>query len=327
MLMDEWENGEDLWDVQEELPPDHRSGFVAMVGKPNVGKSTLMNAWLGVKLAAVSPKPQTTRTTMLGILTRPDAQVIFVDTPGIHEPRTKLGAYMVDKAQRAIDDADLILFVADITEAPDENDRRAAQFLADNVPAALPMVLALNKADASYATPASEEVRAANRAAYESLGAFREALEISALTGMNRDALLQRIIANLPQGPRFYPEDQLTDAQERFIAAELIREQALNALEQEVPHALAVVVQEFQERENDVLYISANLFVEKDSQKGIVIGRGGSMLKQIGRDARQELEAFFETKIYLELWVKVRKNWRRNEQYLRQLGYSRPKQR
>jgi GTPase len=322
MLMEEWDNGEDLWDVQEELPPDHRSGFVAMVGKPNVGKSTLMNAWLGVKLAAVSPKPQTTRTTMLGILTRPDAQVIFVDTPGIHEPRTKLGAYMVDKAQRAIDDADLILFVADITEAPDENDRQAAQFLADNVPAALPMVLALNKADA-----VSEEVRAANRGAYESLGAFREALEISALTGMNRDALLQRIIANLPQGPRFYPEDQLTDAQERFIAAELIREQALNALEQEVPHALAVVVQEFQERENDVLYISANLFVEKDSQKGIVIGRGGSMLKQIGRDARQELEAFFETKIYLELWVKVRKNWRRNEQYLRQLGYSRPKQR
>lgn len=320
--MEEWDNGEDLWDVQEELPPDHRSGFVAMVGKPNVGKSTLMNAWLGVKLAAVSPKPQTTRTSMLGILTRPDAQVIFVDTPGIHEPRTKLGAYMVDKAQRAIDDADLILFVADITEAPDENDRQAAQFLADNVPAGLPMVLALNKADA-----ASDEVRTANRAAYESLGAFREALEISALTGMNRDALLQRIIANLPEGPRFYPEDQLTDAQERFIAAELIREQALNALEQEVPHALAVVVQDFQERENGVLYISANLFVEKESQKGIVIGRGGSMLKQIGRDARQELEAFFETKVYLELWVKVRKNWRRNEHYLRQLGYPKARRR
>ncbi len=320
--MEEWSNGEDLWSVQEELPPDHRSGFVAMVGKPNVGKSTLMNAWLGVKLAAVSPKPQTTRTSMLGILTRPDAQVIFVDTPGIHEPRTKLGAYMVDKAQRAIDDADLILFVADITEAPDENDRQAAQFLADNIPADLIMMLALNKADA-----VSEEVRATNRAAYESLGAFREALEISALTGMNRDALLERIIANLPEGPRFYPEDQLTDAQERFIAAELIREHALNALEQEVPHALAVVVQDFQERENGVLYISANLFVEKDSQKGIVIGRGGNMLKQIGRDARQELETFFETKVYLELWVKVRKNWRRNENYLRQLGYPGPKRR
>jgi GTPase len=324
--MDEWDNGEDLWDVQEELPPDHRSGFVAMVGKPNVGKSTLMNAWLGVKLAAVSPKPQTTRTSMLGILTRPDAQVIFVDTPGIHEPRTKLGAYMVDKAQRAIDDADLILFVADITEAPDENDRRAAQFLADNVPADLPVVLALNKVDAGV-VPDADEVRAANHAAYESLGAFREVLEISALTGMNRDALLQRIIANLPQGPRFYPEDQLTDAQERFIAAELIREHALNALEQEVPHAIAVVVQDFEERENGVLYISANLFVEKESQKGIVIGRGGSMLKQIGRDARHELETFFETKVYLELWVKVRKNWRRNENYLRQLGYPRPKRR
>jgi GTPase len=320
--MDEWANGEDL-SVQEELPPDHRSGFVAMVGKPNVGKSTLMNAWLGVKLAAVSPKPQTTRTSMLGILTRPDAQVIFVDTPGIHEPRTKLGAYMVDKAQRAIEDADLILFVADMTEAPDKNDRRAAQFLADNVPATLPMLLALNKADAV----SSDEMRTTNRAAYESLGAFGEVLEISALTGMNRDTLLQRLIANLPKGPRFYPEDQLTDAQERFIAAELIREHALNALEQEVPHAIAVVVQDFQERENGVLYISANLFVEKESQKGIVIGRGGSMLKQIGRDARRELETFFETKVYLELWVKVRKNWRRNEHYLRQLGYPRSKSR
>ncbi|MBC7237023.1 MAG: GTPase Era [Chloroflexi bacterium] len=307
---------------EEELPPNHRSGFVAMVGKPNVGKSTLLNAWLGVKLAPVSPKPQTTRTPILGILTRADVQVIFVDTPGIHKPRTLLGEYMLDKAQRAIDDADLILFIVDVSRPPDDEDRQAAQFLAQEAPATMPILLALNKADA-----VSEGEREAHRAAYEALGAFQESMYVSALTGLNREELLQRIIALLPKGPRFFPADQLTDAQERFVAAELIREQVLHFLEQEVPHAVAVVVQEFKERPNDVLYIAANIFVEKDSQKGIVIGHGGSMLKRIGQAARQSLEEFFGTRVYLDLWVKVRKNWRRNERYLRQLGYPPPRKR
>lgn len=311
---------QDLLSTEEELPPGHRSGFVVMVGKPNVGKSTLLNAWMGVKLAAVSPKPQTTRTSMLGILTRPDAQVILVDTPGIHQPRTKLGSYMVERAERAVDDADLILWMADMTTPPEDADRQVAQFLAESVPAGMPVLLVLNKADA---VPEAEHD--ALRGMYASLGAFGELWEVSALTGLNCDALLERIIALLPEGARLFPADQLTDAQERFVAAEFIREKVLDALSQEVPHAIAVMVEEFRERENGVLYIAANLFVEKESQKGIVIGHGGSMLKQIGADARRELEAFFGTPVYLELWIKVRKNWRRNEHYLRQLGYALPK--
>ncbi|MHB0858362.1 MAG: GTPase Era [Anaerolineae bacterium] len=302
----------------EELPPDHRSGFVALVGKPNVGKSTLLNAWLGQKVAAVSPKPQTTRNRLLGILTRPDAQAIFVDTPGIHLPRTKLGDYMVNAAKQAIPDADVVLFLVDVSEPPDEADRQIAQLMAGSK---VPVVMVQNKIDL-----VPEEEREAKRATYAALGDF-ETTAISALAGEDRDALLERVIGLLPTGPRYYPEDQLTDQEERFIAAELVREQILKLLSQEVPHAVAVVVQDFKERTEDLLYISATIYTEKDSQKGIVIGAKGATLKRIGRDARAELESFFERKVYLELWVKVRKNWRRDDQQLRQFGYTLPKDR
>jgi len=303
--------------LEQPLPPDHRSGFVALVGKPNVGKSTLLNAWLGCKLAPVSPKPQTTRTRLLGILTRPEAQVIFVDTPGIHQPSTKLGEYMVATARRAVKDADVVVFLVDATEPPDGGDEEIARLLAQGPATAL---LALNKVDL---VPAAEVP--ARLAAYQALGNFTVALPISALTGYNLDTLLEQLIALLPLGPRFYPEDQLSDQQERFIAGELIREQALHLLEQEVPHAIAVMVDEFRERENGMLYIAATIYTEKDSQKGIVIGRNGAMLKRIGSAARQALEAFFERRVYLELWVKVRHNWRRDERALRQFGYYLPK--
>lgn len=299
----------------EELPPDHRSGFVALVGKPNVGKSTLLNAWLGTKIAAVSPKPQTTRNALLGILTRPDAQIIFIDTPGIHRPRTKLGEYMVREAERAIPDADLVLFMVDASREPSEEDRQAAEVLAKR--GETPTLLVLNKADLM-----SEVEREARRLAYEQLTSFDASLYISALMGHNLDRLLDELLQRLPLGPRFYPADQLTDQQERFVAAELIREQVLHFLQQEVPHAIAVGIHEFNERPNGVLYIAAYIYTERESQKGIVIGRGGQMLKRIGREARASLEASFGCRVYLELWVKVRKNWRRSERELRRLGYA-----
>ncbi len=303
-----------------ELPPDHRSGFVALVGKPNVGKSTLLNAWLGVKIVAVSAKPQTTRNRLLGILTRPDAQAVFVDTPGIHLPRTRLGEYMVETARRAVPDADVVLFMVDASQPPTRADQEVARVLEGAQ--GVPVVLVLNKID--LLSPDEAE---AHRAAYEALGTFTASVPISALSGHNRDELLEETIALLPPGPRYYPEDQITDQQERFVAAELIRERALELLQQEVPHALAVIVQDFKPRENGVVYISATIYTERDSQKGIVIGHDGAMLKRIGREARLALEQFLETKVYLELWVKVRKNWRRDERFLRQLGYEPPKER
>jgi GTP-binding protein Era len=303
----------------EAVPPGHRSGFVAVVGKPNVGKSTLVNAWMGVRLAAVSPKPQTTRNRLLGILTREDAQVIFVDTPGIHLPRTALGDYMVSEARQAIPDADLVLLLVDLSTPPNAADEEAARLVAQAVQ--VPAILVLNKADllADLPSPADVEARLA---AYRALGQFDAEVTISALQGDGVADLLARAIAALPEGPRFYPADQLTDRQERYVAAEMIREQALTHLEQEVPHALAVLVDEFTEREDGLLRITADIYVERDSQKGIVIGRGGAMLKAIGVASRQALEAFFGCHVYVELWVKVRHNWRKDPAMLRELGYS-----
>jgi len=298
----------------DELPPDHRSGFVTLLGKPNVGKSSLMNAWLGFKIAAVTPKPQTTRNRLLGILTRPDAQIIFLDTPGIHLPRTKLGEYMVATAREAISEADVLLFLVDASERPDEADEEIARVI--QKAKSLITILVLNKAD--LLSPEELEQR---QAAYQALDNFEHVMAISATTGYQRDELLQLVISKLPRGPRFFPEDQITDMQERFIASEMIREQLMQLLEQEVPHALAVVVQEFNERPNGTLYISATIYTEKETQKGIVIGRGGAMLKRVGQQAREVLQDFFEQKVYLDLWVKVRKNWRKDERQLSQLGY------
>ncbi|NLT72602.1 MAG: GTPase Era [Chloroflexi bacterium] len=298
----------------EELPASHRSGFVALVGKPNVGKSTLLNRWMGVKVAAVTSKPQTTRTRLLGILTRNDAQVIFVDTPGVHRPRTALGDYMVAAAESAVPDADIVLFMVDLSSPPDANDRHVAELVARfvNVPA----ILVMNKRDL-----VSGELLDGREAAYRALGQFSREVTISAEEGLGTDELLSQVIGYLPEGPRFYPPDQLTDQSERFVAAELIREQVLLNLRHEVPHAVAVIVSEFAQRPNGMLFIAAGIYTEQDSQKGIVIGARGEMLKRIGSGARVALEAFFEQKVYLDLWVKVRKNWRSNEKYLRELGY------
>ncbi len=304
----------------EEVGPDHRSGFVAVVGRPNVGKSTLINACLGQKIAIVSEKPQTTRNRLLGIFTRPDAQVIFIDTPGIHVPLHKLGRVMVETAVQAIPDADVVLCVADASQPPDDEDALVADAMR-RAPGdeGAPVVLALNKIDL---LPSSDSPHVA---AYLALFEPAAWLPISASRGDNRDRLLDLVIAHLPPGPRYYPEDEVTDQQTRFIVAELVREAALRRLRQEVPHALAVVVEEFKERSRDMTYISATIFVERASQKGIVIGQRGQALKEIGQIARVEVEKLVGSHVFLELWVKVRPKWRKREEDLRQLGYTLPK--
>ena len=304
----------------DEVPPGHRSGFVAVIGKPNVGKSTLMNAYLGQKVAIVSEKPQTTRWRIRGILTRPDAQIIFVDTPGIHQPKHKLGEFMVETATRAIPDADVILFVVDVSEMPTAEDEQIARLIEKYGRA--PVILALNKADL---LPPERVIPHTD--AYFKLVRHEDWMLVSATRGDNRDKLLDIIIAHLPEGPRYYPEDQITDQPVRTIAAELIREQVLHFTHQEVPHAVAVVVEDFKERSPNLTYISATIYVEKDSQKGIIIGKEGRMLKRIGQAARREIEALLGTQVYLDLWVKVRKKWRRREEELRRLGYALPKRR
>jgi GTP-binding protein Era len=319
-------NSEDLTDllVSDDLPPDHRSGFVAVVGKPNVGKSTLMNAYLGQKIAIVSPKPQTTRNRLLGILTLKqergdlaDAQIIFVDTPGIHQPLHKLGEYMVGAAVRSIPDADVVLFLVDVSRPPSDEDRQIADILRQQ--GQMPIILTLNKADL---LPPDDP--APHLESYQELGQFEDWLLVSAVQGDNLDHLLEATIDRLPRGPRFYPEEQITDQQLRFMAAELIREQVIHHLRQEIPYSIAVMVDQFKERSEDMTYINANIFVERDTQKAIILGRGGAMIKRIGSDARREIEDLLGTRVYLELWVKVRKKWRRDEAELRRLGYALP---
>lgn len=322
--------------VDDVLPPDHRSGFVAVIGRPNVGKSTLMNYYLGQKIAIVSPKPQTTRNQLLGILTlpselhpelsaqNPPAQIVFVDTPGIHAPHHKLGEFLVDAALAAIPDADLLLWLVDASKPPTPEDRLVAEAishaqaaLAQRGQAKIPVILGLNKVD--LLLPAQ---LAGLEASFLTLYPAAEWLPFSATQGHNRTELLQRLISLLPLGPRYFPEEQITDQQTRFIAAELIREAALQVLHQEVPHALAVFVTEFKRRHENMIYISANLILERQSQKKIVIGEKGRTLKKIGQQARPQIEELVDSKVYLDLWVKVRAQWRKKEAELQWLGYT-----
>ena len=297
------------------LPP-HRAGFVAVAGRPNVGKSSLVNVYLGQKIAIVSPKPQTTRQTQLGILTRPEVQIIFVDTPGMHTPRNALGQFMVETAARTLQDVDALLFIVDVSVPPGPSDTLLAQTIAEKA-ADKPLVLALNKSDLLK----PEDV-VAHTAAYRALVPESTPwMLVSATRGDNLDELLAFVIQALPEGPALYPEDEVTQTNLRDLAGELVREAALNALEQEVPHGLAVEVEEFQERLTGPTYIAAAVYVERESHKPIVIGKAGRMLKQIGSAARLEIEKMLEKPVYLELHVKVRKDWRRDEGAVRRMGY------
>ncbi|MFQ3534610.1 MAG: GTPase Era [Aggregatilineales bacterium] len=290
------------------------SGYIAVVGKPNVGKSTLINRILGEKIAIVSPKPQTTRLRQLGIYTAPDVQAIFVDTPGIHQPRHKLGKFMVEVVRAALNDADVILFVCNLITLPDDDDARAAAMIREAIK--VPIVLALNKLDLLKPEQVIPHIEA-----YRALMPEADWESLSAANGDGVPALLRRVIEKLPPGPPYYPEDQLSTIPLRDIAAEIVREKALLNLEQEVPHSVAVEVEEFIERSPTLTYIRVILYVERESQKSILIGRGGAMLKKIGSEARAELEHLLGTQVYLEPWVKVLKNWRQDETVLARLGY------
>ena len=289
-----------------------------MAGRPNVGKSTLINRLLGQKIAAVSPKPQTTRLVQLGILTTEDAQVIFMDTPGMHEPQHKLGTGMNALASDALEEADVILWLVDASQLPHAEDGLIARRIS-GLPGSTPAIQGLNKVDLLPAGQLGERA-----AAYQQLLPRAEQLPFSALAGSNLDALMVRIIALLPESPPQFPPDQVTDLYERDIAADLIREAALDLLHDEVPHALAVRMDEYTERGEQGAYIAATLFVERESQKGIVIGKGGEMLKAIGTAARRAIEAMSGRKVFLELRVKVNKNWRSNPAVLSQMGFPEP---
>jgi GTP-binding protein Era len=290
-----------------------KSGFVTIIGRPNVGKSTLLNNIMGEKLSIVSSKPQTTRNNIKTILTKEDYQIIFVDTPGMHKPRHKLGEYMVKIAQDTFKEVDLILFLAN----PDDEVGRGDQFILEQLRNLdIPIILVLNKIDEN-----TEERVAKTLKSYSEFFNFTEIIPISAIKGKNVDKLLEIMVKHMPEGPKFYPEDMITDQQERFLVAETIREKALRLLSEEIPHGIAVDIILMKKDEKDIYNIEATLLCEKDSHKGIIIGKGGEMLKKISTYARQDMEKFLGTKVYLKLWVKVKKEWRDNSSVLRDLGY------
>ncbi len=287
-----------------------RAGFVALLGKPNVGKSTLLNGYLGQKVSIVSPKPQTTRLPVRGILNRDDAQVIFVDTPGLHTPRSGLGEFMVQAARRAIPDSDVLCFVVDATEPPGELDQRIAETIKS---ARKPTILVLNKLDVAR----KADVYLPQ---YRELGPWDREVAVSAKTTDGLPGLLDEIVQRLPEGPRLFPVDEVTNLSEREQVAELVREKVLLNTSEEVPHGVAVEIEEWAER-GERLYIRATVNVERDSHKGILIGEGGKMLKKIGAAARYEIERLLGRQVFLDVWVKVRKDWRRDPSSLRWLGY------
>lgn len=310
----EQENNVDQDLPEETMQRPHRAGFVAVVGRPNVGKSTLINRLVGQKVAITSSKPQTTRVNQLAILTIPGVQMVFVDTPGIHEPGHALGERMVREAQESLLDADIVLCLMDATRPPHEEDRIAVDAAVRRSKA--PKILGLNKSDL-LPRPTPRQ----NLDAYAGLTQWDGILLFSAVTGEGVGDLYDVLLEHLPENPPYYDEDEVTQTNARDIAAEMIREQVLRHTHEEIPHSVAVVVEEYKERENGRLYVSATVYVERDSQKGIVIGRGATMLKTIGAAARAEIETMADAPVYLDLHVKVRKNWRKKNPGLGQPGH------
>ncbi len=296
-----------------------KTGFIAVMGRPNVGKSTLINALIKQKIAAVSPRPQTTRKRQMGILTfteeNTSIQAIFVDTPGVHQPRHKLGELMNKEASQTLEESDLILLVADVSQPPQPEDQLLFDLI-KNLKRSAPIILALNKTDQISQDRLQEHTQG-----FLDYLPLAKPVAISATRGDNLEQLIQLITQYLPEGEPFFPEDQLTDLYERDLAADLIREAALNQLRDEVPHGIAIRIDQFTEREDHGAYIEATLFVERESHKPIVIGQNGSMLKKIGTAARQEIEAMSGRKVFLKIQVKLRKNWRDDDNILKRFGY------
>ncbi len=291
----------------------HVSGFVSILGRPNAGKSTLLNALIGYKVAIVANKPQTTRTSIQGVLTTPEAQVIFLDTPGIHKAESAIQRRMMDHVRDALNERDLLLYLVDATERFGEQDRNALRMLKDST---APVILVLNKTDLIK----QQEATLPLIEQYRQLHEFADILPVSALKTTNLDALRQAIVSRLPEGPSYFPDDHITDQPERFIAAELVREKILAATDQEVPHSVAVLIDKWEEAPN-ITRIYATIHVEREGQKGIIIGAGGQMLKRIGTEAREELEGVLGVKIFLQLHVKVQPNWREKAAFLNTLDW------
>jgi GTPase len=291
-----------------------QSGFIALIGRPNVGKSTLLNTLVGEKIAIVSTKPQTTRSRITGIKTTDAAQLIFVDTPGLTRPRSALNRHMIQIVHEAYQGVDVIALVTDATGLDQvAHDEFIIQQLREVKTPAFLVINKIDLIDNRQILPLIET--------YQKHFPFAEYVPVSALKGVNLDELLRTIVAYLPEGPRYFPTDQLTDQPEKFLIAELIREQIFTQTAQEVPYQTAVLVEHLEDTEAGVLRVDATIYVERESQKGIIIGKQGSRLKQIGQSARQEIERLLNTRVYLALWVKVRKDWSENEQLIRDMGY------
>ena len=291
---------------------DFRSGYVSIIGRPNVGKSTLLNSILGEKIAIVTPKPQTTRNKIMGIKTLPDAQIIFIDTPGIHRPRHKLGETMVRTALKALNEVDVILFMVEPYE-PGKGDRAIIDLLKR---VQSPVFLLINKIDI---VKKSDILLIIDH--FKGLYPFKEIIPVSAIKQDGISLLIKTIHDYLPSGPTYYPDDLITDQMERFMVSEIIREKAMDMTEEELPYSVAVEVAGWKEREDGLISISCNIYVEREGQKAIIIGKRGAMLKSIGSAARVDIEKLLNTKVFLELWVRVKKNWRNDKQLLNELGY------
>jgi GTP-binding protein Era len=291
----------------------YKSGFVAIIGRPNVGKSTLMNQVIGQKIAIMSDKPQTTRNKIHGVYTTGESQIVFLDTPGIHKPQSKLGDYMVKIAESSLREVDAILFLIDVVEGIGGGDR----FIIDNLKKVnTPVILVMNKID-----QVQPEALLPIITKYKDLYDFAEIVPVSAIKGNNVNTLLEQVVKYLPEGPQYYPADQVTDHPEQFVCAELIREKILHLTREEIPHSIAVGIEDMKVEDNGVVHISAVIYVERDSQKGIIIGKKGALLKEVGQKARYDIEALLGSKTFLELWVKVKKDWRNQERVLRDMGF------
>ena len=291
-----------------------KSGFIGIIGRPNVGKSTLLNMIIGEEIAIATHKPQTTRNRIMGIKNREDGQLIFLDTPGIHKPVSLLNRHMVDAALNAFGDSELLLMVVEASAGRRDGDQLVLHSLRD---VKIPVILVVNKIDLVEKTTLLPFIDR-----FSTLFPFAAIIPLSALSGAGINILLDEVWKLLPEGPQYFPKDMMTDRSERFIAAEIIREKAILFTRQEIPYAMAVVVDSFKEiKRSNLLRIQVSLMVEKDSQKGILIGRKGTMLKRIGTEARLSLEKFFASRVYLELFVKVRKDWTNDDRALKELGY------
>jgi GTP-binding protein Era len=295
------------------MTKNFKSGFVSIIGRPNVGKSTLLNQVVGQKVAIMSDKPQTTRNKIHGVYTTETSQIVFLDTPGIHKPQSKLGDYMMKVAESTFREVDAILFLVDVVDGIGGGDRYIIDQLHE---VKTPVILVLNKIDQVHPETLLPVIEK-----YSKLYDFAEIIPISARNGNNVTTLLEQTMKYLSDGPQYYPADQITDHPEQFVCAELIREKILHLTREEIPHSIAVAIEDMKVEPNGVVHISAIIFVERDSQKGIIIGKKGELLKEIGKRARHDIESLLGSKTFLELWVKVQKDWRNHERVLRELGF------